>query len=212
MPDDFRQWGLKDVDRLGKLMAVELAWLRDLRHSSTESIDNEKARTRELSDALFKFNNERLAGNGGKRWVPEEDAGAVVKLGPLKERSGQWVHDTLAAAIPKVGDGVNRWPLDSRYYLCSQDDMAAIIQADYTDAKAYWAERYDCENFAFTFKALVDRVYGLNQVGLVMDWSGGHGYNVIVFTDDVWFFEPMNDQTVGIGAGIYKMERADILI
>jgi len=394
-----------------------------------------------------------------------------VDPGPLEERSGQWIQDTLAAAIPKFGEGVNRWPMDSRYWLCSQDGMAAIIQADYTDAKDYWAERYDCptiqpplawafglffadgscgsggegkrwwsltntkpellerckaplsdefpdfefeiksyqservglktnlggrrhglyhleaklkerhnngtrdgfqndfwkmfylfgqkktpsgilegtissktaylegviagdghqaagraprigvqgkssaaeiyklaadvgwrpriypenrcqdhfyvalnwqhrhdgliaeavqqlgecdadditahvgcdkgrtlrvlnrleaggyvrfdrpwsqrrgkvtsvkewpnacENFAFTFKALVDRVYGLNQVGLVIDWSGGHGYNVIVFADgEVWFFEPQNDQTVSIGTGIYKMERADILI
>lgn len=205
MGDDFRYWGLQDVARANDLIAKIVAWVRDLRHSKTESIDNEQARTRELAEAMLKFSDERL----GTKWQTGQPP---IVLGLLEERTGQWVEDTLNAVIPKFGEGVNRWPLDARYWLCSQDDMAAIIQADYTDAKAYWAERYDCENFAFTFKALVDRIYGLNQVGLVIDWCG-HGYNVIVFADgEVWFFEPMNDQTVTIGAGIYKMERAEILI
>lgn len=205
MGDDFRFWGLKDVDRASDLISKIVAWVRDLRHSRTESIDNEEARTRELAEAMREFSNERL----GTQWQTGQPP---IVLGPLEERSGQWMQDTLAAAIPKFGDGVKRWPLDAKYWLCSQDDMAAIIQADFTDAKPYWAERYDCENFAFTFKALVDRVYGLNQVGLVIDWCG-HGYNVIVFADgDCWFFEPMNDQTVSIGARPYLMERADILI
>lgn len=205
MPDDFRKWGLLDVARAGELIAKIVAWVRDLRHSRTEGIENERARTRELADAIVKFSDERL----GTRWQAGQPP---IVLGPLEERSGQWVHDTLAAAIPKFGDGVNRWPLDAKYWLCSQDDMAAIIQADYTDAKDYWKERYDCENFAFTFKSMVDRVYGLNQVGLVIDWCG-HGYNVIVFADgEVWFFEPMNDQTATIGTYPYTMERADILI
>lgn len=215
MGDDFRFWRLKDIERGQVVIGAIAAWWGDLRHSKTEPMDNEQARTRELSDTLLKFNNERLAapGQAGREWQANGTAEPVVDLGPLEQRSGQWVKDALTAAIPNMPDTVRRWALDGTYYLCSQDDMAAIIQADFTDRKEYVPNRFDCEDFAGVFKWMVNEVYGLNQVGLVIDWSSGHGYNVIVFPDgEVWFFEPMNDQTVSIGAGIYKMALADILI
>ena len=205
MGDDFRKYGLKDVARASDLIGKIVAWVRDLRHSVTESIDNEVARTRELSEALTKFNTERLG-------APSPDV-PPFDLGPLETRTGQWMENTLNLAIPNFDSGVSRRPLDSKYYLCSQDDMAKIIGWDWTDHKQYQSNRFDCEDFAFRFKSRVNYCFGLNQVGLVIDWSGGHSYNCIVFPGGgVWFFEPQSDTRVDIGTGLYEMKHAEILI
>lgn len=210
MPDDFRQYGLWDVARASNLTAKIVAWVRDLRHSSTESIDNEDARTRELSEEILRFNNERLAPSAGTFWVPDP---TPFDLEHVEIRDASFVHNAIKAAIPKFEDGVSRWPLDSKFRMVNQDEMAKIIGWSWVDQKQYVSDYFDCEDFAFCFKSEVSRMFMLNQVGLVIDWSGGHGYNLIVFPDgEVWFYEPMDDSIVSIGTGIYKMERAFILI
>jgi len=103
--------------------------------------------------------------------------------------------------------------LDSKYFLCDEQDMKAIIEWDWTDNKKYVSEKYDCDNFAFSFKAMVDRRFGLNNVGLVIDWSGGHAYNIIVFKDGtVKIFEPQSDSWPRAGRGLYKFQNGQILI
>ena len=121
MGDDYRKWGLLDVARAIDLIGKILAWIRDLRHSTTESIDNEKARTRELSDAMLKFNNERLARNGGSLWVAEQ-ARPLGLLDSLAVVEGSFIDAVLEEAIPKLGSGVSRKGLDGRYWLPSQRD------------------------------------------------------------------------------------------
>ena len=213
MPDDFRYWRLKDMERAIDVIRSILAWGFDLRHSSTEALENEETRTRELSAKLLDFNNSRLAAPGqpGQRWVT--DPTLPFDLKRVETRDWSFIQKALKAAIPHLDNGVNYWRLDGKYYMVNQDEMAKIIFWSWVDQKQYVAERYDCEDFAFAFKAEVSRIFELNQVGLVIDWSGGHGYNVIVFPDStVWFFEPQKDELVDIGHGIYKMERAEILI
>ena len=103
--------------------------------------------------------------------------------------------------------------LDVRYLLCDEKDMQAIIDWDWTDNKKYVSEKYDCDNFAFSFKAMVDRRFGLNNVGLVIDLSGKHAYNIIVFKDgSVKLFEPQSDRWPTVGTGMHKFEKGFILI
>ena len=65
----------------------------------------------------------------------------------------------------------------------------------------------------YAFKAMVDRRFGLNNVGLVIDWSGGHAYNIIVFKDGtVKIFEPQSDSWPKAGRGLYKFQHGQILI
>ena len=103
--------------------------------------------------------------------------------------------------------------LDKKYLVTNLKDMKKIIEWDWTDNKKYVAEKYDCDNFAFSFKAMVDRRFGVNNVGLVIDYSGGHAYNIIVFNDGaVRIFEPQTDRWPRLGTGLYKFENGKILI
>jgi len=103
--------------------------------------------------------------------------------------------------------------LDTKFWTCNEADWKKIIDWDWTDEKRYVTEQYDCDNFAFNFKARVARKFGVNSVGLVIDYSGGHAYNLIVFSDGTWkIFEPQNDRWPTIRTGQYKFEDGFILI
>ena len=104
-------------------------------------------------------------------------------------------------------------PLDSKYFVCDEKSMKAIIDWDWTDNKKYVADKYDCDNFAFSFKSMVDKRFGLNNVGLVIDYSGGHAYNIIVFSDGTSkIFEPQSDSWPTMGRGMYAFNRANVNI
>ena len=103
--------------------------------------------------------------------------------------------------------------LDSKFWACNESDWKKIIKYDWTNEKKYVTEQYDCDNFAFNFKARVARKFGVNSVGLVIDYSGGHAYNLIVFSDGTWkIFEPQSDGWPTLGTGMYKFEDGFILI
>jgi len=103
--------------------------------------------------------------------------------------------------------------LDTKFWTCNEADWKKIIAYDWTDEKKYVTEQYDCDNFAFNFKARVARKFGVNSVGLVIDYSGGHAYNLIVFSDGTWkIFEPQSDRWPTLGTGQYKFEDGFILI
>ncbi|MDQ2053222.1 hypothetical protein [Halobellus sp. H-GB7] len=82
-----------------------------------------------------------------------------------------------------------------------------------TSILPYRPERFDCENFAGAFRALVAFGLGTNTVGVVIDWSGGHAYNVIVDADGgVTFYEPQDDRVVEVGKeGNYQLQNALIV-
>ena len=145
-----------------------------------------------------------------------------------EERNRAWVIKQLASqgwiwdGTPlKVGDKVSQvkhLPLDNSYTACSKKEFQEWIEWDWVDKKQYVKDKYDCENFAFSFKARTDRRFGINTVGLVIDYSGGHAYNVVLFTDSPpLLYEPQTDEWVYIGEGMsanesYKMERGYIII
>ena len=110
-----------------------------------------------------------------------------------EEKPGHWVVDQLDSAGLLV-PGMNRLHLDSKYWACSKKEFEGWIEWDWTNKKRYVSEEYDCDNFAFSFKARCDRKIGINTVGLVIDYSGGHAYNLVCFTDaPVTLYEPQND-------------------
>ena len=90
--------------------------------------------------------------------------------------------------------GIIRLPLDGTYYMTNQSNFLNIIAWDWTDRIDYLKEKFDCENFAILFKAIVDLYFHLNQVGIVIDYKSGHGYNLVVYPDgNVMVLEPQSD-------------------
>ena len=133
---------------------------------------------------------------------------------PLEEHNSFWVSQQLFNAGMTNTEMVRK-VLDSKYWTCTRLDFDAIIRWDWTDKKRYISEKYDCDNFAFSFKARMDRRFHLNNVGLVIDYSGGHAYNCVVFSDGkAELFEPQGDRFVTdkIGTGQYKCESGLIII
>lgn len=109
----------------------------------------------------------------------------------IAQKDSIWIQQCLTKLEPSIV----HLPLDGSYYLTNQSNFLNIVAWDWVDTKKYTAEIFDCENFAITFKAHVDWYFGLNQVGIVIDYEAGHGYNLVVFPDGkVMLFEPQNDQ------------------
>lgn len=210
MPDDFRKWGLLDVERASELIAKIVAWVRDLRHSRTESIDNEEARTHELAAAIRKFNNDRLAPTTGTYWVAHQTP--LKLLDRLTVVDGAFIDRVLAKAIPAYDNGVRRLYLDGKYWLPSQRDARRIIEWSQVNTIPWQSDIYDCDDHAEALRHDF-RSCRVNACGLIVDWSGGHAYNIVIFPDEqFWFVEAQSDRIVAIGDGIYKLSKADVLL
>ena len=135
------------------------------------------------------------------------------------EHNGFFVRSSITqfgldyASKKEITYGMDILALDNKYLVTNLKDMKKIIEWDWTDNRKYIAEKYDCDNFAFSFKAMVDRKFNVNNVGLVIDYSAGHAYNIIVFNDGtVKLFEPQSDKWPRIGTNMYKFEEGKILI
>ena len=112
-------------------------------------------------------------------------------------------------------------PMDGRYRCTSRGDFAVLVEADWGSKKAYLTDFYDCDNFAFAFKAYIDS-YGINSVGIAIDYSSHapgddtptpHAYNIVLFDDGtVMPFEPNGDYFGNLGYGLYTLTNGVILI
>ena len=130
----------------------------------------------------------------------------------VEERDSAWLEEALRG-LPGYGDGVSRIQLDRRYWACSIADFDKVVASDPTDEKTYAAGQFDCDNFSFTFKARVGRQYGINAVGVVINTSSAHAYNVVAFLDGPpRLFEPQSDEWPELGTGDYKFESGLVII
>lgn len=212
MPDVFSRWRDQDIRRAGELARTLFEWVGYLRHDASESIDNEKALTRALSEHILAFNNERLAapGQAGIRLAPAIVLPSIVLDDVL---TGADVDKLLDRAIPRLGERVRRVTLDSNYYLCNKQAMAMYLGWSAIDKLAWVRDRHDCDNFAIELFAEFGRLYRFQNIGIVVDWSSGHAYAFAMFADgEVWWIEPQSDERIKIGTPPYKLENALIII
>ena len=121
-------------------------------------------------------------------------------------KDNMWVYNQLFEG-GFYGPKMKKLNLDTKYWACSKQEFEDWIEWDWTNGKKYIAEQYDCDNFAFSFKARCDRKIGINTVALVIDYSGGHAYNLVCFTDaPAELYEPQSDRWVSKGDGKSKNE------
>ena len=124
----------------------------------------------------------------------------------LEKHDTSWIYKQLSSA-GFLTSGMKRLHLDSKYWACSKKEFQDWITWDWTNKKKYISEQYDCDNFAFSFKARCDRKIGVNSVALIIDYSGGHAYNLVAFTDaPAELYEPQSDRWVTKGDGNSKTE------
>lgn len=129
-------------------------------------------------------------------------------------RGSQYITDELDAYIPHFGDGVRRIPLDADYECAWRPDVQHYLAHSWGDEFEYVRDAYDCENFALRLKGLADR-HGFNNIGVVIDWSSSHAYNIAVYpgNNSPDLIEPQSDTMLDPDDGdMYDLDHGVVLI
>jgi hypothetical protein len=95
--------------------------------------------------------------------------------------------------------GMQTWlRLDGTYYAADLDTIKKIIEWDWTDTRKYITDTFDCDKFATYFKSRMAIDFRINAIGIILDYSAGHAYNLIIVKDAQgvrWYlYEPQNDK------------------
>ena len=131
-----------------------------------------------------------------------------------KQCDGQTVLDAWYGSEAKL---LEPWRLDTTYIALPKDVWDDVLQhlgiGDYT----YESERRDCDDFAFAMRGRIPLELRVNGVATVLDWSGRHAYNALLYTDGpdfrIGFIEPQGDGpeqwwvSKPGGEGLYDMDR-----
>ncbi len=122
----------------------------------------------------------------------------------------------MTRALPA---GMKRaWPIppglvDGIYHTVSRQVFEFLLTWDWTNQAAYVAEHMDCDNFAEVVRANFGFRLGINSVGMVLDSSSYHAYNLVIFSDGSFrWLEPQTDKWVDIGFGLYKCQTGVVLM
>ena len=133
-----------------------------------------------------------------------------------EERTGAEISASLKKAIPIYGtDKMIRVAFDSKYYVTSKEDFERLAKINPVDKIPYKKEKFDCDNFARLFSETMSLSAGINSIGIVVDHSGGHAYNVVIFKNgEVGFWEPQSDRWVEIGevGSLYELSWGIIIL
>jgi hypothetical protein len=94
--------------------------------------------------------------------------------------------------------GLQGWlRLDGIYYTTDLDTFKKIIEWDWTDTRKYILDVFDCDRFAMYFKSRMAIDFHINAIGVVLDYSSEHAYNLVILKDAQgvkWLlYEPQND-------------------
>ncbi len=109
---------------------------------------------------------------------------------------------------------------DEKYHCVSWAKWEAIKEYDLTDRLLYYADVFDCDNFAFLFSSLSTMNYHLNSAGVAFGNVYGvktgalitrHAFNLIITQDEggimnLYLFEPQTDDSC-----LFKKGRDNII-
>jgi hypothetical protein len=120
---------------------------------------------------------------------------------PFSINRVQLTEQELSAIINdlKSKGGMVAWlRLDRAYYATDLDTFKKIVEWDWTDTREYLFDTFDCDKFAMYFKARVSIDFGINAIGVILDYSSAHAYNLVIVKDSKgvrWYlYEPQTDE------------------
>jgi hypothetical protein len=107
--------------------------------------------------------------------------------------------------------------LDGQYWALTVPDLERVLKHDWTHRWKWLKSRRDCDDFAVYFKARMSEWFGVTAVGIVIDNSSNHVYNVIITANPggapgILYFEPQTGEFVVPRRDLYLLERGQILI
>ncbi len=110
--------------------------------------------------------------------------------------------DFIAKRLQKLPNwSWHRWlPLDGNYYTVSLEEFKKIIEWDRTNRHQYYYDRFDCDKYAMYFKSHLAWYFGINAVGVILDYGSAHAYNLLLphDRDEPLLFEPQTDKVFTI--------------
>ena len=75
------------------------------------------------------------------------------------------------------------WVLDTKYRAVSLEVWRLIVAYNGVDREKYTSEFFDCDNFATCLAGDVAQRWGINGIGVVLDFSAAHAYNCALTVD-----------------------------
>lgn len=73
--------------------------------------------------------------------------------------------------------------MDGLYRLPSPALFKDLVSQSWLKDEIYCAQFFDCDKFAFLFKSLLALYYRLNNVGVVLNFTGEHAFNLGIVKD-----------------------------
>ena len=139
-----------------------------------------------------------------------------------EDRDARFIESAMADAIPNWGTGVRRIPMDGypagtdkkAFEVPTRESMEEFLDYDWTNEREYIIQKYDCEQFAFSLVSALGEKYAVNGIGIVIDWSSRHAYNIYVDpeTRDVHLIEPQTDELMEVGEDeMHRLQRGLVL-
>jgi len=112
----------------------------------------------------------------------------------------------IAGSVKIDGDNIELF--DMNYIILSVDVMQKIMEKSYLFAEQYVSDLFDCDDFAESFRSIVDNIFLCNSVGFaagkLIDNNGNvvglHAYNIVPAYDpkndtvEVYIYEPQTNQ------------------
>ena len=122
--------------------------------------------------------------------------------------------DKLEKVITHTFPKLKSYYLDKKYRIPDGEQISEILKYSQSKRLKYSKETFDCDDFATVLKSEVVKL-GTNAVGIVVDISGKHAYNILVYnihgTLSISAVEPQTDEIIKIGEGLYKAEEGYII-
>ena len=75
---------------------------------------------------------------------------------------------------------LNLHTLDSKYWALPLATWQSIIQRSEVDILKYETDRYDCDDYAFSFKSYLSNEYKVNGCGIVIDFDNNMLCNLLL--------------------------------
>jgi len=141
-----------------------------------------------------------------RNFIEQETDGTIPRSIPVKkEHLKEAVAEAYGAEIVEEA-----YFLDGQYWTASRRDFEQIRALDVIENLPYRPARFDCENYAFLFQTIVALVFGINTVGVVLDFEAGHAYNIIYTNGgNLKLYEPQDGEYVQIGDSLDGDEESE---
>lgn len=101
---------------------------------------------------------------------------------------------------------------DEKFMTTTQDEFKKLLEVNHMKNRKWTWDKYDCDNYAFSLKALIGDIIGNLTFGIVfVDKAGGkHALNIFRDNKGEYFYvEPQNNKIFSVGGveaiqGAYK--------